>query len=118
LDDNGKNRTNDTDNNSNVTKKVENRRRTYRATGAGFIQDTCPGQNRMEPSTGRGTHYTVVHATRTILAMDQIMMISKEVDIRANKEAVAGSMGYVETQKQRPSQHGSRKSSNHGRGCR
>jgi len=40
LDDNGKNRTNDTDNNSNMTKKVEDRRRPYRMTGAGSIQDT------------------------------------------------------------------------------
>ncbi len=103
LDDNGKNGTNDMDNNSNVIKKVEDRRRSYGVTGTGHIQDACPGQTRMEPSSGRGTHYAVAHVTRTILGTDQIMMIGKEVDIQANKEALAGSMGYVETQKQCPS---------------
>jgi len=59
-------------------------------------------------STGRGTHHAVAHATRTILAMDQIMKISKMVDIRAHREDVAGGMGHVETQKQCTSQNRSR----------
>jgi len=32
--------------------------------------------------------------------MDQILKISKMMDIQANKEAVAGGVGHVETQKQ------------------
>jgi len=108
LDDHSKNRTNDMDNNNNATKEVEDRRRPHGATRAGHIQDTCPGQNRVEPSTGRGTHHAVAHATRTILATDQITKISKMVDIRANKEDVAGSVGHVETQEHCNSQHRSR----------
>jgi len=100
LDDNGKNGTNDKDNNSNKIKKVVDRRKSHGGTGAGLIQDACPGQTRMASCTGRGIYYAVAHTTRTILAMDQITAVCKEMDVRANKEVVEGSMGHVETLKQ------------------
>jgi len=64
------------------------------------LHDTYARQTRVEPNIGRSTDAPMEEPTGPILAKNQVPLIGKKKDGRADQKAVECSLGHVATQEQ------------------